>query len=141
MAALADPKEGAPKPHPMPDRAPDKQITAETKEDQAILYRLCGDRNPLHIDPEFAKMAGFDRPILHGLCSYGSAARAVLCDLCDYDHTRMKRFDVRFSAPVFPGETLLLDIWEDGSTISFQAKVKERDVVALSNGLCELAAS
>lgn len=131
--------EGAPKPHQIPDRTPDENIEVETKEDQALLYRLSGDRNPLHIDPKFAQAAGFPKPILHGLCSYGTAARGILQKVCNYDNAMMKQFDVRFSAPVFPGETLVLDIWKDGSDVSFQARVKERDVVALSNGLCKIA--
>ncbi len=131
--------QGAPQPHKIPDRDKDDQVEVATRDDQAILYRLSGDRNPLHISPEFAKGAGFDRPILHGLCSYGTAARGILTKVCDYDHTKIKQFDVRFSAPVFPGETLVLDIWKDGAEVSFQARVKERDVMALSNGLCVLA--
>ncbi len=131
--------DGAPKPHALPNRAPDRQISAETKDDQALLYRLSGDRNPLHIDPEVAKMAGFPKPILHGLCSYGSACRAILTEVCNYDHAKIKEFNVRFSAPVFPGETLLLDLWEDADVLSFRARVKERDgVTALNNGKCLL---
>lgn len=132
------PRDGAPKPHQIPDRQPDSQIEVKTLPDQAILYRLSGDRNPLHIDLDFAKAAGFERPILHGLCSYGSAARGIIQDICDYDHSRIKRFDVRFSAPVIPGETLVLDVWKDGTTVSFIATIKERNIVAMSNGLCEL---
>ncbi len=132
------PSDGAPKPHPIPERAPDDRIEVETKEDQALLYRLSGDRNPLHIDPKFAEAAGFPKPIIHGLCSYGSAARGILQKVCDYDNKKINQFDVRFSAPMFPGETLVLDIWQDGKEISFQASVKERNVVALSNGLCGL---
>ena len=133
------PREGNPKPHAIPERAADHHFEAETRIDQAALYRLCGDRNPLHIDPEFAKMAGFDKPILHGLCSYGTACRAILENLCDYDHRRILEFDARFSAPVIPGETLLFEVWEDGKTLSFTARVKERDVVALNNGRCLLS--
>jgi len=133
------PREGAPKPHQLPNRQPDARIEVTSRPDQAILYRLSGDRNPLHVDPGFARQAGFDRPILHGLCSYGMAARGIIRDLCGYDATRIKRFDVRFSAPVIPGETLVLDIWQDGSEISFQAKIKERNAPALSNGLCVLS--
>ena len=133
-------KQGAPQPHAIPEGKPDFQLVAQTQTNQAILYRLSGDRNPLHIDPEFAKMAGFDRPIIHGLCSYGVVARAILSSpLCDYDHRKIKQFDVRFSAPVFPGETLLIDIWQNDNIISFEAKVKERGVTALSNGLCKLS--
>jgi acyl dehydratase len=83
-------------------------------------------------------MAGFPRPILHGLCSYGTACRAVLSTICKYDHTMIAGFDVRFSAPVFPGETIVTEMWKDGNVVSFRSKVKERDVVVLNNGKCTL---
>ena len=129
-----------PEPHPIPERAPDLVKECDTRPDQAFLYALSGDRNPLHRDPAVAKMVGFPRPILHGLCSYGTACRAVLSTLGGYKPERIKQFDVRFSKPVFPGETLAVEMWADGGTISFRAKVKERDgVVVLNNGLCRLA--
>ena len=134
------PKEGAPVPHPLPQRAPDLVHEADTRADQAFLYALSGDRNPLHRDPNFAKMAGFPRPILHGLCTYGTACRSVLTSLCDYDPAKITGFDVRFSAPVFPGETIVTEMWADGPVVSFRSKVKERDVVCLNNGKCTLAA-
>ncbi len=133
------PREGAPAPHPLPERDPDLVCEADTRPDQALLYRLCGDRNPLHVDPVFAGAAGFEKPILHGLCTYGSACRAVLANLCGYDHTRIRQFDARFSAPVIPGETLAVDVWQEGPVVSFRARVKERGVVALNNGKCVLA--
>jgi acyl dehydratase len=133
------PTDGAPEPHPVPDRAPDMSCELETRPDQALLYRLSGDRNPLHADPAFAKAAGFPRPILHGLCTYGTACRAVLKTACDYDHTKIKGFDVRFSAPVFPGETIITDMWKDGNVISFECRLKERDVTVIKNGKCTLA--
>lgn len=132
------PKEGAPKPHPLPDREPDQTVEADTRPDQALLYRLSGDRNPLHSDPEFAKAAGFPAPILHGLCTYGTCCRAILGAVADYDHTKITEFDVRFSSPVFPGETILVDIWKDGNTVSFRARLKERDAVVINNGKCTL---
>lgn len=132
------PSEGAPAPHPIPDRDPDGTLEADTRPDQALLYRLSGDRNPLHSDPEFAKAAGFPAPILHGLCTYGTCCRAILGGLLDYDHTKIAGFDVRFSAPVFPGETILVDHWRDGDTISFRARLKERDAVVINNGKCTL---
>jgi acyl dehydratase len=128
--------EGAPVPHPLPDREPDAICEMPGRVDQAMVYALCGDRNPLHRDPEFAKKAGFDRPILHGLCSYGIACHAVLKTMLDYDHTRVAGFDVRFSSPVFPGETQVVEMWRDGDVISFRVKLKERDVVSINNGKC-----
>ena len=133
--------EGAPVPHALPERAPDLSCELPQREDQALIYALCGDRNPLHRDPAAAKKGGFDIPILHGLCSYGIACHAVLKSVLDYDETRMKRFDVRFSAPVFPGETQVADIWVDGDVVSFRVRVKERDVVTINNGKCVIAAA
>ena len=132
------PSTGALEPHPIPERNADAVCETDTRVDQALLYRLSGDRNPLHSDPKIAKMAGFPRPILHGLCSYGTACRAVLKTICHYDHTMITGFDVRFSSPVFPGETLVTEMWKDGSIVSFRSKVKERDVVAINNGKCTL---
>jgi acyl dehydratase len=132
------PTTGGPEPHAIPERTADAVCETDTRVDQALLYRLSGDRNPLHSDPKIAKMAGFPRPILHGLCSYGTACRAVLKTICDYDHTMITGFDVRFSAPVFPGETIVTEMWKDGNVVSFRSKVKERDVVVLNNGKCTL---
>ena len=133
------PKDGAPAPHALPERVPDVVHACDTRPDQALLYALSGDRNPLHRDPNIAKMAGFPRPILHGLCTYGTACRAVLTAMCNYDAAGITGFDVRFSSPVFPGETIVTEMWRDGAVISFRAKVKERDVVVLNNGKCTLA--
>jgi acyl dehydratase len=132
------PKDGAPEPHAIPARAPDLVHEANTRPDQAFLYALSGDRNPLHRDPNVARMAGFPRPILHGLCTYGIACRSVLSIVCDYDPARITGFDVRFSAPVFPGETIVTEMWVDGAIVSFRSKVKERDVVCLNNAKCTL---
>jgi acyl dehydratase len=134
------PKEGAPEPHPIPNRAPDLVHECDTRQDQAFLYALSGDRNPLHRDPKVAKMAGFPRPILHGLCSYGTACRAVISTIAKYDPKKITGFDVRFSAPVFPGETIVTEMWVDGGTVSFRSRLKEREVVVLNNGKCTLAA-
>jgi acyl dehydratase len=129
-----------PEPHPIPERAPDLVKECDTRPDQAFLYALSGDRNPLHRDPAVAKMAGFPRPILHGMCSYGTACRAVLSSVGKYQSERIKQFDVRFSKPVFPGETIVTEMWVDGGTVSFRATVKERaGVVVLNNGLCVLS--
>ncbi|HEY2007971.1 MAG TPA: MaoC/PaaZ C-terminal domain-containing protein [Rhizomicrobium sp.] len=132
--------QGGPEPHAVPERAPDLIQECDTRPDQALLYALSGDRNPLHRDPAFAKMLGFPRPILHGLCSYGTACRAVLSTVGEYQPERIRQFDVRFSKPVFPGETLVVELWQDGGTISWRASVKERPgIVVLNNGLCQLA--
>jgi acyl dehydratase len=127
---------GAPQPHVLPDREPDTSIEMYGREDQAMVYALCGDRNPLHRDPAFAKRAGFDRPILHGLCSYGISCHAVLKAMLDYDASAIAQFDVRFSSPVFPGETQVVDLWKDGDVISFRVRIPDRGVVSINNGRC-----
>jgi acyl dehydratase len=128
------PSEGQPEPHQVPSRAPDKSIDIPTRPDQALIYRLCGDRNPLHSDPEFARRAGFPRPILHGMCTFGITCRGILQTYADYDPTAFKQHAARFSAPVYPGETVTLDTWKDGSVISFEARVKARDAIVIKSG-------
>ncbi|MBV9548568.1 MAG: MaoC family dehydratase N-terminal domain-containing protein [Alphaproteobacteria bacterium] len=131
--------QGGPPLHEIPQRAPDLVKECDTRSDQALLYALSGDRNPLHRDPKIAQLVGFPRPILHGLCSYGTACRAILSTVAQYAPERITQFDVRFSKPVFPGETLAVEIWTDGGAISFRALVKERPgTVVLNNGLCIL---
>jgi acyl dehydratase len=98
----------------LPDRQPDHTVTYQTRPDQALLYRLSGDRNPLHSDPQFAALAGFDRPILHGLCTYGFTGRALLHTVCASDPDRLVAMEGRFSKPVFPGEALTVRVWETG---------------------------
>ncbi len=120
--------------HAIPDRAPDATCELGTREDQALLYRLSGDRNPLHCDPDVAAAAGFPKPILHGLCTYGVSCRAVLQTICGYDHTKITAFDARFSSPVYPGETVIVDMWVDGNLVSYRSRLKERDVVVINNG-------
>lgn len=133
--------EGQPAPHPVPDRAPDLSVTLGTRADQAVLYRLSGDFNPLHIDPAIARAAGFPRPILHGLCSYGIAGRAIVQAVCEGDPERLTRLDVRFATPVYPGETLVTEIWREGpGRAAFRVKVAERDVVAINNGRADFRA-
>ena len=132
------PTEGQPEPHAVPTRTPDLTVDISTRPDQALLYRLNGDRNPLHSDPEFARRAGFPRPILHGLCTYGLTCRAVLQAITDYDPDQILSHQVRFSSPVFPGETISVDLWRDGKQISFEAKAKERGVTVIRNGLTVL---
>lgn len=127
-----------PKAHEMPNRAPDKTIEITTRPDQALIYRLCGDRNPLHSDPEFAAKGGFPRPILHGMCTYGITCRGVLQTYADYDASAFQRHAVRFSSPVYPGETVVMEMWKDGNVVSFEAKVKERGVTVIKSGRTEL---
>jgi acyl dehydratase len=103
-----------------PSGAPDVQVSMPTRPDQALLYRLTGDTNPLHADPVFAKRAGFDRPILHGMCTYGFTARALLHAICGSDVERWVSMRGRFSTPVFPGDVLTVDAWIDGSTARFR---------------------
>lgn len=130
-----------PRPKPAPDdRAPDLVVALPTAANQAQLYRLSGDLNPLHIDPEIARAAGFERPILHGLCSYGVVGRAILSAAAVNDPARLKRIDARFSAPVYPGETIETRIWRDGdNALRFDARVIERDLRVLTHGYAELA--
>jgi acyl dehydratase len=99
-----------------------------------LIYRLCGDRTSLHVDPQAAAVAGFDRPILHGLCTYGICCRAVLAAYCDFDPGRIASHAVRFSSPVFPGDTLAIRLWREGNVVSFEAIVPERNVTVIKNG-------
>jgi acyl dehydratase len=113
-----------------PERAPDKSVEMQTLPIQAMIYRLSGDRNPLHIDPAFAKMAGYDTPILHGLCTYGHVGRAVLSEYCDNDPARLTGLEVRFSRVVFPGDSITTEMWDEGGgRIVLQAKTQRGDVV------------
>lgn len=130
--------EGALAPHALPERKPDVICELKQRPDQAILYALCGDRNPLHREPRAAANAGYSKPVLHGFCSYGIACHAVLKSMLNYDHTMMKSFDVRFTSPVFPGETHIVEMWRDQEVISFRTRIKERDIIALDNGKCLL---
>jgi len=128
------PSEGQPDPHKVPTRDPDKTIEIATRSDQALVYRLCGDRNPLHSDPETAKRAGFPKPILHGMCTYGITCRGILQTYADYDPTAFRQHAARFSAPVYPGETVTMDLWKDGNVISFEARVKARGATVIKSG-------
>ena len=120
--------------HPIPDRAPDVVCDLPTRPEMALVYRLSADPNPLHADPAVAKAAGFPRPILHGLATFGVAGHAILKAACGYDTARLTSMAGRFSAPVFPGETSRTEMWRDGGVVSFRARVVERDVVAIDNG-------
>jgi acyl dehydratase len=113
-----------------PDRSPDHQVTYQTSPDQALVYRLSGDRNPLHSDPAFAAMGGFDRPILHGLCSYGFTGRALLHSLCGSESSRFEHIEARFASPVLPGEALTVSMWESSPTEAlFVTSVGDRVVI------------
>ncbi|WP_441963903.1 MaoC/PaaZ C-terminal domain-containing protein [Mycolicibacterium houstonense] len=117
----------------MPDRAPDVEISLPTLPQQALLYRLCGDRNPLHSDPAFAKAAGFDRPILHGLCTYGIGCKAIVDNLLDGDVSQVASYGARFAGVVIPGETLQANIWkEDGKFIGVLTAPSRDNTVVLS---------
>jgi len=121
-------------PEPMPDGPPDVVVEIATQPNAALLYRLNGDYNPLHADPESAVRAGFERPILHGLCTLGVAARAVLAACCDYDPQGLQAFGARFTAPVMPGEKVRVEIWRRGRTVSFRASIAGRGAKVLDNG-------
>ncbi len=110
-----------------PTRAPDTEELRQVREDQALLYRLSGDWNPLHADPDFAKLAGFDRPILHGLCSYGMTLKAVVDTVLGGDVTRVGAYSTRFAGVVFPGETLRLRMWKSPGRVQVSVTAVERD--------------
>lgn len=129
----------APVPHALPDRSPDTSVELTTLPRAALIYRLSGDYNPVHADPNVARKAGFDKPILHGLCSLGVATRAVMRACCGDDPARLRSLKLRFSSPVYPGETLVTDVWRDNEVVSFRTRVVERDVVVLNNGRAVVA--
>ncbi len=123
-------------PNPTPEGEPDIVVDLPTRPEQALYYRLNGDDNPLHADPDFASRAGFPRPILHGLCTMGVVVHALLRALCDYDPAALRSVGLRFSAPVFPGETIRTEIWRNGG---FRARVLERESMVVSHGLAVTA--
>jgi acyl dehydratase len=130
---------GTDPPWELPQRAPDCQVVRETRPEQALVYRLSGDRNPLHVDPKFAARGGFSRPILHGLCTYGVTGRALLSVLCDNDPARFRSMAGRFSRPVMPGEPLTVSVWlhEDRETALFQT-TKADGTVVIDRGRVQL---
>jgi acyl dehydratase len=134
------PPREAPAPHALPERPADVTCDLPTRPEMALIYRLSGDVNALHVEPEFAKAAGFPRPILHGLATFGVAGHAILKTLCDYDPAKITAMNGRFSAPVYPGETIRTEMWRDAGVVSFRARVVERDVIAINNGRAEVKA-
>jgi acyl dehydratase len=124
-----------PAPHQLPETAPELHLDLRTYPNSALIYRLSGDWNPLHAEPKAAAAGGFARPILHGLCTFGVAGLALVKACCGGDPARLKSMAVRFSAPVYPGETIRTEIWREAGHISFRARAVERDTVVLSNGL------
>ena len=125
-------------PPPTPERTPDTVCDLPTPPNLALIFRLMGDENPLHVDPVSAKKSGFPRPILHGSATFGVAAHAVLRTLAGYDPAGMASIEARFSRPVFPGETIRTEMWQDGSAVAFRCRVPERDEIVLTNGSATL---
>ena len=126
--------------HQTPERAPDLTCDLETRPEMALVYRLSADLNPLHADLDVAKAAGYPRPILHGLGTFGVVGHALLKSVANYDPSRFTAMSGRFSSPVFPGETIRTEIWRDGNVVSFRALVPSRNIVAMSNGRAEIRA-
>lgn len=123
-----------------PARPPDAVVEMRTLVQQALIYRLSGDMNPLHADPDFAKMGGYDTPILHGLCTFGHVGRAVLQSFCGNDPAKFKALDVRFSGVVYPGETIVTEMWKEGATqLIVQARTKERGDAVISAASATIA--
>jgi acyl dehydratase len=128
-----------PKPHPIPNRSPDAQIALTTRPEQALIYRLSGDYNPVHADPGVAQEAGLPGPILHGLCTYGFAVRALLKLIGSDEPARLKRVDCRFTSPVFPGDTLTIAVWREVTgRAAFRVHVPKRGALVLNNGYAEI---
>lgn len=127
-----------PDPHPLPQGPADAVFDTIIDPRAALFYRLSGDPNPLHVDPDVAVAAGFERPILHGLCSFGIATRAILARFCDYAPAALRAIKLRFSKPVYPGELLRIEMWRRGQVVSFRAIAPERRVVALDHGRAEI---
>jgi acyl dehydratase len=134
------PPRESPPTHKLPERAPDLICDLDTRPEMALLYRLSADLNPLHADLDVAKAAGFPRPILHGLGTFGLVGHALLKSVAKYDPIRFTAMSGRFSAPVYPGETIRTEIWRDGDVVSFRALVPERNIVAMTNGRAEIKA-
>lgn len=127
--------------HALPARPPDAVVELPTLPNAALLYRLNGDMAPIHANPAAARRAGFERPILHGLCTYAVAAHAVIRAFRDYDSTALRSLAARFSAPLFPGETIAFELWRDAHIISFRALVRARGAKVLDNGRAVIGAA
>lgn len=125
-------------PHEIPKRAPDAVVVFQTRPDQGLWYRLNGDRNPLHTDAQAAARLGFPAPILHGLCTYGINCRAVLAAACGWDPARLASFAVRFTLPVYIGETLATELWVDGDVVSFRCRATDRNALVIDRGRAQL---
>ena len=125
-------------PHPVPSTRPHHVCDLPTLPQAALIYRLSGDYNPLHADPEYARKAGFEMPILHGRCTFSIAGHAILKTLCGYDPARFLGMEGRFSSPVYPGETIRTEMWVDGGVVSFRSTVRERGVTVLDHGRAEI---
>jgi acyl dehydratase len=132
---------GSSAPWQLPDRAPDHKVVEQTRPEQALLYRLSGDRNPLHVDPKFAGRGGFSRPILHGLCTYGFSGRVLLHELCGSDPGRFVSMSGRFSAPVLPGDPLVVSIWLDGAGSAAFQTAKDDGTVVIDRGRIQYRAA
>lgn len=133
------PAKAQPVPHVLPDRTPDISHVLTSRPEAALIYRLSGDWNPIHADPEKARKAGFERPIIHGLCTYGMIGRALISTICDKDPGALREFGGRFSAPAYPGEAMQVDIWDEGDgQFGFQASIPARDTVIFKNGLAKV---
>jgi acyl dehydratase len=125
-------------PHAIPDRPPQQVCDLPVLPQAALIYRLSGDYNPLHADPAYAKKAGFKMPILHGRCTFSIAGHAILKTVCGYDPARFVAMEGRFSSPVYPGDTIRTEMWQDGNVVSFRSTVPARGVTVLNNGRAEI---
>ncbi|RQR22035.1 3-alpha,7-alpha,12-alpha-trihydroxy-5-beta-cholest-24-enoyl-CoA hydratase [Burkholderia sp. Bp9143] len=124
--------------HTVPDRPADCTVSLPVLPQAGLIYRLSGDHNPIHASPAIARQAGFEQPILHGLCTMGVATRAIIQGGCNDDPERLRSVKLRFSAPVYPGETLLTELWRECNGVSFRTTAVERNVTVLNNGYAEI---